>query len=58
MTLGLKFILCLKNSKLFDFKKNFIQILWNFSCNKCIFVRLWVKVFVPQGWENGRNYNR
>ena len=44
MTLGLK--LCLNG-----FQKNFIQILWIFSCNICILVRLWVKVFVSQEWE-------
>ena len=49
MTLGLKFLLCL-NGKLSEFKKNSIQILWIFSCNTCILVRLWVKVFVLQGW--------
>ena len=49
MTLGLKFLLCL-NEKLSEFKKNSIQILWIFSCNTCILVRLWVKVFVLQGW--------
>ena len=36
--------------KTFWFQSNFIQILWIFSCNKCILVRLWVKVFVSQGW--------
>ena len=36
--------------KTFWFQKNFIQILWIFSCIKCILVRLWVKVFVSQGW--------
>ena len=41
--------LCL-NGKPFDFKKNLIQILWIFSSNKCILVRLWVKVLVSQGW--------
>ena len=38
------------NGKPFDFKKNLIQILWIFSSNKCILVRLWVKVLVSQGW--------
>ena len=28
------------------FEKKFIHILWIFSCNKCILVRLLVKVFV------------
>ena len=32
------------------FQKSFMQILWIFSYNKCILVRLWVKVFVSQGW--------
>ena len=36
------------NGKFFDFKK--FQILWIFSCNKCILLSLWVKVFVSQGW--------
>ena len=38
--------LCL-NGKFFDFKKT---ALWIFSCNKCILVRLWVKLFVSKGW--------
>ena len=37
------------NGKFFDFKKNSMQILWIVSCHKCIFARLWVKVFVSQG---------
>ena len=49
MTLGSKFLLWL-NGKLFDFKKNLIQILWIFSYTKFILVRLGVKVFVSQGW--------
>ena len=36
--------------KTFSFQENFIQILWIFSCNKCILLKLWVKVFVSQGW--------
>ena len=36
--------------KIFWFRKNFIQILWIFSCNKCILVGLWVKVFVSREW--------
>ena len=36
--------------KNFLISENFIQILWIFSYNKCILVRLWVKVFVSQGW--------
>ena len=43
MTLGMK--LCLN-----EFQKNFIQILWIFSCNKFILMRLWVKMFVSQEW--------
>ena len=43
MTLGMK--LCLNG-----FQKNFMQILWIFSCNKFILMRLWVKVFVSQEW--------
>ena len=43
MTLGMK--LCLNG-----FQKNFIQILWIFSCNKFILMRLWVKMFVSQEW--------
>ena len=35
--------------KNFLFQKSFIQILWIFSCNKCILVRRWVKVIVIQG---------
>ena len=36
----------------FFISKNFIQISWIFSCNECILVivRLWVKLFVSQGW--------
>ena len=49
MNLGLKFLLCL-NEKCFTFKKT-IQILWIFSCNRNILVRLWVKIFLSQGWE-------
>ena len=45
MTLGLKFISCL-NRKLFNLKKTS-------SCNKCILVRLWVNVFVSEGWVQG-----
>ena len=44
-----EFFLCL-NGKPFDFKKNFMQIFWIFSSNKCILVRLWVKVLVSQVW--------
>ena len=40
MTLGLKFLLCI-NGKIFDSKK---------TPFRCILVRLWVKVFVSQGW--------
>ena len=47
MTVGLTFLLC-QNGKFFGFQKNFFQILRIFSSNKCIFVRLWVKVFVSQ----------
>ena len=36
------------NGKMFDFKK--LQILCIFSRNKCILERLWVKVFLLQGW--------
>ena len=36
--------------KIFRFQKNYLQILWVFSCNGWILVRLWVKVFVSQGW--------
>ena len=43
MTLGMK--LCLNG-----FQKNVMQILWIFSCNKFVFMRLWVKVFVSQEW--------
>ena len=32
--------------KNFCFPNNFMQILWIFNCNKCILVRLWVKVFI------------
>ena len=39
MTLGLKFLLCI-NGKNFDFKKNSIQILSIFSCNKCVVMKL------------------
>ena len=45
LKIGSKF-LCL-NGKFFDFKKT---SLWIFSCNKCILVRLWVKLFVSKGW--------
>ena len=47
MTLGLK--LCLNG-----FEKNFIKILWIFSCNKCILLRLWVKVFLSQEWVQAK----
>ena len=43
MTLGMK--LCLNG-----FQKNFIQLLWIFSSDKFILVRLWVKVFTSQEW--------
>ena len=45
MTLGLKFVLCL-NRKLFNLKKTS-------SCNKYVLVRLWVNVFVSEGWVQG-----
>ena len=35
---------------MFWFQRNFIQILWILGCNKRILVRLWVMVFVSQGW--------
>ena len=44
MTLEWNFFYAL-NGKLFDF-----QILWISSCNKCIVMRLWEKVFVSQVW--------
>ena len=46
--------------KTFLFQKDFIQILWIFGYNKCILVKLWVKVFVSRGWvqaEITMNYN-
>ena len=45
----MKFLLCLK-WKTFWLQKSVIQILWISSCNKCIVMRLWEKVFVSQVW--------
>ena len=60
MTLGLKFLLWL-NGKLFDFKKtSFRYCGFSVIYIKCILVRLWVKVFVSQGWVEAEitiNYN-
>ena len=36
--------------KIFWFQKTFIKISWIFSCNKCIIVRLWLKLFISHGW--------
>ena len=34
---------------MFDFKKTPFRY-YVLCCNKCLTVRLWVKVFVSQGW--------
>ena len=39
---------------IFWFQNIFIQILWIFSCNKCILARLGVKVFVSQEWVQAK----
>ena len=44
MTLGLKFLSCIKR-KIIELHSDMF-----FSCNKCVLVRLWVKVFVSKGW--------
>ena len=48
MTLGLKFLLWTNRN--FDFKKTTFRYLCIFNCNKCILMRLWVKILVSQGW--------
>ena len=48
MTLGLKFLLWINRN--FWFQKTTFRYLYIFNCNKCIFVRLQVKVLVSQVW--------
>ena len=48
MTLGLKFLFW-KNRNFWSQKTTF-RYLCIFNCNKCILVRLWVKVLVSQVW--------